>query len=145
MKDSPISSERMEYLRKQMRDKLGWTDEELDRLSPRQWQRIDVTGRIQKNKVIAEVVRAHHCELQAKPGDKIVTRGGMVILEETTFPSICIGALAHIYPLVQGAWQLLVTGQGSDNMFMDHVQCVDVGPEQGGLGEVLFRVYCEEA
>ena len=145
MKDKPIARERLEYLRRRMKEKLGWTEEELDGLSPEQWRRIDVTGRIEKNKVIAEVVWSHHCELQAKPGDKLVTRGGMLIPEETTFPGICVGALAHIYPLIQGAWQLMVTEQDPNDMFMNHVKCVDVGAENGGLGEVLFRIYCEKA
>lgn len=143
MPDMPIVKERLEHLRRRMKQKLGWTDEELDRLTPQQWRRIDVTSRIEKYKVIAEVVWAHHCELQPKQGDKYVTRGGMLLPDESTFPGICVGALARIYPIIQSSWELMVAEQDLSEMLINHVKCIDVGSENGGLGEVLFRIYCE--
>jgi len=142
MPDTPISAERLQYLRRRMRDKLGWTDAELDQLGPRQWRRIDVTSKIERYKVVAEVVWAHHCELSPKPGDKYVSRGGMLLPAESTFPGICVGALARIYPVIQSGWELMVAGRDPNDMFIDHVKCIDVGPENGGLGEVLFKIYC---
>lgn len=142
MLDTPISPERLEYLRRRMRDKLGWSDAELDRLTLPQWRRIDVTSKIERYKVVAEVVWAHHCELSPKPGDKYVSRGGMLLPAESTFPGICIGAMARIYPIIQSGWELMVAGHDPNDMFIDHVKCIDVGPENGGLGEVLFKVYC---
>jgi hypothetical protein len=36
MNRNPLARERLDYLRKQMKEKLGWEDEELDGLSPEQ-------------------------------------------------------------------------------------------------------------
>jgi hypothetical protein len=101
-------------------------------LSLEQWRRIDVTGRIEKHKVIAEVIRAHNCEVQAKSADKLVTRNGTLIPEGATFLDICVVVLANIYTLIQGAWQFTKTERDSNDMIVNRVKYVDVGSEAAG-------------
>ena len=82
----------------------------------------------------------------AQVGDKIVlTAGGNVILEETTFPAICVWALAPMLPLINVVYDRITdrTDDPSPKGW-DHFHCADTGVEDGGIGRLLFRVYCEK-
>lgn len=147
MTQHTISKERIESLRKKMKEYGGWTDEELDKISSKNWRLIDGEHKLRHYKMIAEVVQINdHCELQPKIGDKYVLNGaGVLIPEESTFPGICIGALTGIAPLWYMVMDRILAGLDPNEMWRDRASCTDLSLRTGGgLGEVIFRVYCEK-
>lgn len=146
MEKQIVSSDRIEHLRKKMMENIGWTEEELDSLSPKQWSFIDKEHKLRHYKVVAEVVRViDHCELKPKIGDKLVFAGaGMLIPEETTFPAICSWALAGIFPMLFMVMDRILGGLDPNDMWRDQASCMDLSVREGGLGKVVFRVYCQK-
>ena len=146
MTQEVIAKERVADLRKKLRERGGWTDEELARLSPKQWSFLDRQHKLRHYKIIAEVVRIiDHCELQPKIGDKFAFNGeGILIPEETTFAKVCLWALAGIFPLSLMAMDRILDGLDPNEMWRDQVSCMDNSVQDGGLGRVVFKVYCEK-
>lgn len=145
MTEQIVTAERMEHIRKRMKAERGWTDADLDNISEKQWYRLDRTGRLVNYKLIAEVVESKYCAFKPKKGDKFVFQAGIILLpEESTFPTMCLWALARILPFTHMFIDRVCEGLDPNGMFYDHVKCTDTGPECGGLGEVLFRIYSEE-
>jgi uncharacterized repeat protein (TIGR04076 family) len=140
-----FSAERKENLRERMKKERGWTDRELDNLSPKQWERLDRTGRLVNYKMIAEVVQESHCAFKPKKGDKFVFHAGIILVpEESTFPTMCLWALARIFPYTFMIIDRICEGLDPNGIWYDHVKCADTGAGCGGLGEVLFKIYCEQ-
>jgi len=140
-----LSAERTEYLRKKMKDERGWTDKELDSLSQKQWRRLDRSGRFRDYDIIAEVVNENHCAFKPVKGDKFVFRAGIILLpEESTFPAMCLWAMARVVPFTFMILDRITEGVDPNDLWYDHVKCCDTGLECGGMGEVLFRIYCEK-
>ena len=146
MTHEAISAERIASLRKKMKENIGWTDEELDIISPNLWTQLDKQHRFRHYKMIAEVVKINgHCELGPKIGDKFVFNGGGILIpEESTFPRICLYALAGISPIGLMVADRILTGLDPNDTLRDHATCMDLDLGSGGLGQVIFRVYCEE-
>jgi uncharacterized repeat protein (TIGR04076 family) len=143
--ESEVPTERKEYVRQRQKRKHSWTDKEMDNLSSKQWRRLDRSGKALDYRLIAEVVEAKHCALKPKKGDKIVFNGvAFVCLEETTFPVLCLWALTPILPFSFMIMDRICEGINPNGMFFDHIKCIDTGAECGGLGEVLFKIYCIE-
>ena len=142
-----ILRERMESLRRKMKENAGWTDEELDGLSLKQWMLVDREHRFRRYKMIAEVIQINdHCELQPKIGDRYVFAGsGLLIPEESTFPGVCLWALAGIFPLSLMIMDRIFAGLDPNEMWRDQATCRDLSVRDGGLGQAVFRVYCEKA
>ena len=125
---------------------FDFSDEQIANLTPTQWRHLEATPRRKQYKIVAEVVKGGNCIHKAKVGDKIVlTAGGNVILEETTFPAICVWALAPMLPLINVVYDRITdrTDDPSPKGW-DHFHCADTGVEDGGIGRLLFRVYCEK-
>ncbi len=146
MTQETVSQERIADLRRKLSKGGGWTDEELNMLSPEQWGFLDKEHRFRHYKIIAEVIRVvDHCELQPKIGDKFVFNGaGMLIPEETTFPGICLWAIASLYPFSMMIMDRILQGLDPNDMWRDQASCMDASIRDGGLGRVVFKVYCEK-
>jgi uncharacterized repeat protein (TIGR04076 family) len=141
-----ISAERIDFLRRKMKEKTDWRDEELDSLSPKLWIQIDRQLLLRHYKIIAEVVQINgHCELRPKIGDRYVFANGSILIpEESTFPGICLWALAGIFPVGFMVNDRILSGLDPNEIIRDHAGCMDLGLASGGLGQVVFRVYCEK-
>ena len=146
MEDLLISRGRIDVLRRKMKENVGWTDEELDSLSARQWMFVDSAHRLRHYKMVAEVIRINgHCELKPKIGDKYVFSSAvMLITEESTFPGICLWAMAGIYPMSVMISDRIHAGLDPNEIWRDQVTCMDLDLKSGGLGQVVFKVYCEK-
>ncbi|MFC1923769.1 hypothetical protein ACFLXA_00135 [Chloroflexota bacterium] len=139
------SADRKAYLRKRMKEEHGWTDEELDSLSLKQWRRLDLQPGFRDYWLIAEVVQAKHCGLDPKPGDKFVFASACILLpEESTFPAMCLWAMSRVFPFTNMVMDRIIEGLDPNDIWFDHVKCTDTGVGCGGLGEVLFRIHCEK-
>ncbi|GEM_PF-1248104 len=141
-----VPKERVDDLRRKLKERSNWTDEELDRLSPKQWRFLNSEHKLRHYKIIAEVVRVvDHCELQPKIGDKFVfNAGGMLIPEETTFPMVCLWAIASLFPLSMMIMDRILAGLDPNEMWRDQISCMDSSIRDGGLGNVVFKVYCRK-
>ena len=146
MTQETITKDRIDDLRRKLKERVGWTDDELNRLSLKHWRFLDRQHKLRHYKLIAEVVRMiDHCELQPKIGDKFVFNGeGILIPEETTFPRVCLWALAGIYPLSLMTMDRILEGLDPNDIWRDQVSCMDTCIRDGGLGQVIFKVYCEK-
>ena len=142
----PIPASRIHSLRQKMKENGGWTDEELDSLTPKQWMFLDGQHKFRHYKVIAEVARINdHCNLQPKIGDKYVFNGGAILVpEESTFPGICIWALAGIAPLTYMIIDRILADLDPNDIWRNQATCMDASIRSGGLGEVVFKIYCEK-
>ena len=141
-----IPETRINSLRRKLKENAGWTEEELDSLSPKQWVFLDREHKLRHYKIIAEVIRVEdHCELRPKIGDKFVFTGaGMLVTEESTFPAICITALAGIFPFIYIIIDRILAGLDANEIWRDQVSCLDSNLQDGGLGRVVFKIYCEK-
>jgi uncharacterized repeat protein (TIGR04076 family) len=139
-----VPEDRIDKLRRKLKEKGNWIDEELDRLSPKQWVFLDREHKLRHYKIVAEVVRViDHCELQPKIGDKFTfAGGGMLIPEETTFPGVCLWAVASLFPLSMMIMDRILAGLDPNEMWRDQVSCMDSSIRDGGLGQVVFKVQC---
>ena len=146
MAEQPIPAERIQTLRTKMKENVGWTDDELDSLMPKHWSFISKMSKIRCYKMIAAVIQVNdHCELKPKIGDKYVFDSGcMLSQEESTFPGVCLWALAGIFPLSLMVMDRVMSDLDPNEMYRDQVCCMDTCVRDGGLGNVLFRVYCEK-
>ncbi len=122
----------------------GWTEEEIRNLSPKQWHLIDRGAEFPKYRIIAEVVKAHGCLCHPKLGDKFVFHAsGFLLPKETTFPRICVWALAPMVPFIYMVYDRIAQDTDPTSLSIDYIKCLDTGVECGGYGEVLFHIYCE--
>lgn len=128
------------------RQRYGFSDEQIRQLSPTQWRHIKAHPRREQYRIVAEVVKAENCAHKPKVGDKFVLRaGGTVVPQETTFPALCVWALAPLLPFIHIVYDRIADGlEDPSPQGWDHVHCADVGAEGGGMGRVLFKVYCEK-
>ena len=146
MTEKRISEERLCLLREKMKKNVGWTDNELDGLSPRQWSFVDRMHKFRNYRMIAEVIQINdHCELLPKIGDKYVFYGAcMLNIEESTFPGVCMWALAGITPISYMVMDRIISDLDPNDMWRNQTCCIDSSVRNGGLGNVVFQIYCEK-
>ena len=127
------------------KERQGYTDEQLENLTPTQRRIMNSAHKFSQYNMIAECIWARNCAYQPKAGDKYVFRSnGRLIPEESTFPGICLWAVARFLPFIHIVYDRLAQGLNPSPAGWDHVKCADTGIENGGVGEVLFKIYCEE-
>ena len=127
------------------KDRQGYTDEQLKNLTPTQRRIMNSAHKFSHYNMIAECIWARNCVYQPKIGDKYVFRAnGRLIPEESTFPGICLWAVARFLPFIRIVYDRLAQGLDPSPAGWDHVKCADTGIENGGVGEVLFKIYCEK-
>jgi uncharacterized repeat protein (TIGR04076 family) len=123
----------------------GYTDEQLKNLTLTQRRFMNAAPKFWQYKLIAECIWARNCGARPKKGDKFVfLAGGVFLPKESTFPGFCIWAMAKFLPFFHIVYDRLAQGLDPSPVGWDHVKCADVGVENGGAGEVLFRIYCEK-
>ena len=96
--------------------------------------------------MIAEVIEAKNCLAGHKKGDKYVfLASGFLLPEESTVTNFCLWAMASMLPYDLIVYDRLAEGLDDPTpKGWDRVHCHDVGLECGGLGQVLFKIYCEK-
>lgn len=123
-----------------------YTDDQLKDLTLTQRRIMNAAPNFWQHKLIAECVWARNCAANPKKGDKFVfMAGGVLIPEESTFPGLCVWAIARFLPFFHIVYDRLAEGLDPSPVGWDHVKCADVGVENGGVGEVLFKIYCIKA
>ena len=131
-----------ESVREFLKQRLGMTEEDIDRVPPG-LEKL-VSSRLLHYKVIAEVTEAKYCVAGCKVGDKLVIGPGSTVnTKESTCP-LCIGALSPLMERLHLMWDRIAEGLDPNEGWLRHSVCFDPGLENGGLGSVTFRVYAEK-
>jgi hypothetical protein len=133
-----------EPMRTMLKQIIGITDEDLDRLPPGIRKLLSAVPQMGNYRIIAEVTDAKYCFAGCKPGDKLVF-GPQPLLNaaESTCP-LCIGAIAPMMERVHIMWDRVAEGVDPNEVWVRHSQCFDPGLEHGGLGTVHFKVYAQK-
>ena len=131
----------------EMMDKVkkiwGWTDDQVKGLSSKHQRLIERGEEFRKWRLVAEVLEARNCIAGLKKGDKYIFHAsGFYLPEVSTCPKICLWAFASFVPFSFMLYDRIGQGDDPSEFWIDRVRCLDVGVEQGGYGETLFRLYC---
>jgi hypothetical protein len=133
-----------ESMRTMLKQLIGITDEDLDRLPPGVRKLLSAAPQLTAYRIIAEVTDAKYCTASCKPGDKLVFGPGPTLnVQESTCPP-CIGALGPMMERVHMMWDRIAEGADPNELWTRGMQCFDPGIEHGGLGTVHFKVYAEK-
>lgn len=129
-----------------LKERFDYTEEQIKNLSPTQWTWIDTIDKKKQYRIIMEVVRAKNCACKPKKGDRFVfAANGMLLPQESTFPVMCLWALHTAFPFLLSITERIVAGLDPSPVGWNMARCSDVGYENGGFGEVVFRIYCEKS
>lgn len=141
-----VEASRIETLKAKMKKHGGWRDEEMDRLTMAQWNLLDRQHKLGHYNIIAEVDQINdHCDCKPKIGEKFVFRAGAILVpEKSTFPGVCLWALAGIYPFTSMVMDRILSDQDPNDIFRNRIGCMDSSVRDGGLGKVIFKLYCEK-
>lgn len=142
-----VTSSRIGILKEKMKKYGGWTEEEMKSLTMKQWGLLDRQHKLKHYDIIAEVDQINdHCDCKPKVGDKYVFRGGGILIpEKSTFPMVCMWALAGIYPFTLMVMDRILSDQDPNDIFRNRIGCMDSSVRDGGLGRVIFKIYAEKA
>jgi uncharacterized repeat protein (TIGR04076 family) len=135
-----------EVSRQIIKQAIGITDEDLERLSPGMKKLLSDLPEKLKWKVIAEVTESKYCFAGLKPGDKFVFNFPLLNVSEST-AAPCAEAIGPLASQIRAMVDRAAEG-GDPNASIyatQQVPCMDVGLEHGGLGRVMFKLYAEKA
>ncbi len=135
-----------EMSRQIVKQVIGITDEDLEKLSPGQKKLLTDLPDKMKWKVVVEVTDSVYCFAGLKPGDKFVINYPVLNVAESTARP-CIAALWSVWNHIGSIADRVAEGLDPNDSILagQQIPCPDVGLEHGGLGKVGFRVYAERA
>lgn len=121
-----------------LRQAIGITDADLNKLSPRISNLLSNIANMMGHRVIAEVTESKYCFQGLKPGDRIVIEGGKINAEDST-ASLCMGAVAPLDEASTLLMDRVAMGWKPDGSVITYTRCHDMGVEHGGVGSSLFQ------
>ncbi len=91
--------------------------------------------------IVAEVIKARHCNTGYQPGDRFVLDVDGNFITKFCPPRLCVYAVSQLTVPVALINERLSEGLDPNQFhFMHQVRCLDVGVECAGYGEVRFEV-----
>ena len=98
-----------------------------------------------KYRIVAECVESQYCGAGIKVGQKFKfqTVPNLFLPEESDAPP-CIKALGPLAELMHGLWERMFEGLDPNEGMGQYAGCLDLGLNYGGIGHVVFKIYCEE-
>lgn len=146
MSERIVEPGRIESLKSKMKKYSGWAEEEMENLTMAQWSLLDRQHKLKHYDIIAQVDQINdHCDCKPKIGDKYVFRGGGILIpEKSTFPIVCLWALAGIYPFTLMVMDRILSDQDPNDIFRNRTGCMDSSVRDGGLGRVIFKIYAKK-
>jgi uncharacterized repeat protein (TIGR04076 family) len=129
---------------------FNYTDEEMEKLKndpDREHQRLVLKGfwANPQAKMVAEVVKSEGCAAGHKAGDRYVIRADGIVNKEESPQSLCLGALAALYPFLHVAYERIA--EQMDDLSpkaLTHISCNDCGFGDFGFGRILMHVTVEK-
>ena len=142
MAQQEVSPELIEFARR----RYCVSDEQLKKITPTQWRVMESAPGRHQYRMVAEVLDSQTCSAGHQKGQKYVfSVSGYLLPEESTVTNLCLFAIAPMLPFILIVYDRLAEGlEDPSPKGWDSVQCADVGLDCGGIGQVLFRVYCEK-
>lgn len=135
-----------EMSRQIIKQAIGITDEDLEKLSPGMKKQLTDLPDKMKWKVVVEVTESSYCFAGLKPGDRFVINYPVLNTAESTAPP-CIFALWSVCNHIGSIADRVAEGLDPNDSILagQQMRCPDVGLEHGGLGQVWFSVHAEKA
>ena len=140
--------EKMGRIWKKFQEIQGYTDEELAiyRSNPKNVKAMEHAPKFITHRIIVEVVEAHNCLAGHQVGDKIAVMNGNAHLITDEMPKyVCAFGLAAAVPRIYAMWERFYEDLDPNGLFLDTIHCPDVGCRRGGAGEIVMKIYAEEA
>jgi uncharacterized repeat protein (TIGR04076 family) len=131
-----------EATKNMLKQAIGITDEDLNKLSPRISNLLANMPNFMGHRLVAEVTESKYCFHGLKKGDKIIIEGGKINPQAST-ASLCLGAIAPLDDVSALLMDRIAMGWKPDGSIITHTRCHDMGVDHGGLGLVYFKVYTE--
>lgn len=98
-----------------------------------------------KYRIVAECVESKYCGAGIKVGQKYIFQTvPNVFLPEQSDAPCCIKALGPLAEHMHSLWERMFEGLNPNEGMTLYVPCLDMGLKYGGIGTVIFRIYCEE-
>lgn len=137
--------EKMERRWKRFQQAMGYTDKEIAmyRADPQKVKAMERAPKFATHNIIAECTFSRNCNAGHKVGDKIVLDGNGVILRDLCPERMCYSVIQSIAPLIYAVWERFGEDLSDVDILLPKVHCPDVGVEQGGWGETVWKVYAE--
>ncbi|MEM2514298.1 MAG: hypothetical protein QXU81_08295 [Candidatus Bathyarchaeia archaeon] len=99
---------------------------------------------VRDKNLVLEVAYSKGCIAGMRPGDKLYMIGGVVIDMSRSSPW-CAYALSFATAQLGAIFQnLILHGIHPNEMYVKYLSCGDCGPEFGGWGKVIYRIYAIE-
>jgi len=140
--------DKMEGRWKRLQDILEYTDEEMAfyRSNPKFVKAMEHAPKFITHRIIVKVVEAHNCIAGHKAGDIIAVMTGNAFLITKEMPKyVCAFGLAAVVPRIYAMWERFYEDLDPNGLFLDTIHCPDVGCKLGGVGEIVMKIYAEEA
>ena len=125
-------------------ERVGYSDAQVEKLSEGN-HRVRHISHVFKaaplNSIVAEVVRAEHCNSGYKVGDRFVLDVDGNFISKLCPKRLCVYLISQLTIPVGLINERLSEGlEPNDFHFMRNVRCPDVGVDCSGYGEVMLRV-----
>lgn len=129
-----------------IKKRLRYNNEEMAKFrdNPKNEDILDKAPKIQKRKIIAEIIDSHGCNSQHKIGDRFYFDGAGNLLTKLSPEKICVYALNAITMQIFTAGELMCAGVDPNEMRFNKAACFDVGVECGGWGRIVMEIKVEE-
>jgi uncharacterized repeat protein (TIGR04076 family) len=125
------------------RKSMGYSPEELEtfRSHANNEYVVENAARLDKWRIVAEVVESHGCAAGHKVGDKIYLSPHGVLEADSSPARICLQALPALASAVAVFQERIIAGLSPDPYLFKRVGCVDVGVGCGGWGHIALNLY----
>jgi len=129
-----------------IKKRLRYNNEEMAKFrdNPKNEDILDKAPKIQKRKIIVEIIDSHGCNSQHKIGDRFYFDGAGNLLTKLSPEKICVYALNAITMQIFTAGELMCAGVDPNEMRFNKAACFDVGVECGGWGRIVMEIKVEE-
>ncbi len=126
--------------------RLGYTDEEIKvfRGNPVNEDIVSHGSALMNKTIVVEVVESHGCNSRHKAGDKFYFDGAGNLMTELCPQKVCVHALSSMATLIFAANELFYAGVDPNEMRFKRTDCIDVGLQCGGWGNVVMEIRVED-
>jgi uncharacterized repeat protein (TIGR04076 family) len=128
---------------KLMRNKFGYTDEEIEQLKSMKWVMNLTKAFSSPNWIKVEMVKTNRCSVGFQQGDVLYFNIGGMLISRKAPAAVCPHAIAALSPAFYLCLDRLTRGTDPKDIVIDHVSCTDPGFDQKGLGNTTMRITFE--
>jgi uncharacterized repeat protein (TIGR04076 family) len=126
--------------------RLGYTDKEMHAFkdNPRNADIVAQSATLRNKMIIAEVVESHGCNSQHQVGDKFYFDSAGNLMTDRCPQKVCVYALSALSTLIFTASELFYAGIDPNEMRFKRTDCIDVGLQCGGWGNIVMEIRVED-